>query len=569
MKFIALDVGEKRIGLSKADSGVKIAVPVGMIAVDGQEIANIVKYIKLNDIDVVVVGMPRNLNGEMTAQSDFVKRFVKSLNKTLLSEKPNNKTIKILFQDESLTSVEAKKNLKNKGFNKKAGDVDSEAATLILQDFLENLERRVKEKKETLEPAPPAIKVPKNASRYSQNPLKAPNGAPVSPRPDFSEESKNAPKTQFKPYKKNSAKKWVVIRVLIIVALIGFCAVLGANAWYNASISPKIASKDCASIFASDESDPCHTIEVKIPDGSTVTSIAAALKDAGIIRSSLSFRIYATLNKVSSDLKAGTYHLSPSESVEKIVEKLRAGTNDAIVFRFTALPGETMKDIKKRLMSIGYEEAEIDAAFSKKYDHPVLASKPADASLEGYLFGETYEFYTTDSVETIVIRMLDELYTVVQKNNLNQKFNNLGLTLHEGIVLASVVQKEAGTTTKEDMANVAGVFYNRLNNGMTLGSDVTAKYAADLVDPERKTYTDNAAVLQIDSCYNTRLYAGLPCGAISNPSALVLIATANPSDSSYLYFLTGDDGMMYYGNTESEHLQNRDRYCQELCNVSL
>ncbi len=570
MKFIALDVGEKRIGLAKADSSVKIAVPLGMIAVDGQEVANIVKVVRLNNIDAVVIGMPRNLQGELTAQSDYVKRFAKSLNKLLQREKPNNKSVRILFQDESLTSVEAKQNLKNKGFDKKAGDVDTEAATIILQDFLENLERRLKEKKTASEePAPAAVKVPKNASKYVQNPLKAPNGAPVSSRPDFSREGENAPKTQFKPYRKDPTKKWVVIRVLIIVVLVAVLGVLGANFWYNSSISPKIASDSCASIFSSDDSDPCKYVEVKIAEGSTVTDIANTLKDAGLIKSSLGFRIYATLNKVSADLKAGTYQISASESVEKIIEKLQAGSNDAIVFRFTALPGETMKDIKKRLMTIGYEEEEIDAAFSKAYDHPVLADKPADASIEGYLFGETYEFYTTDSVETIVIRMLDELYTVVQKNNLKQKFNNMGLTLHEGIILASVVQKEAGTLSKEDMATVAQVFYSRLQMGMSLGSDVTVKYALDLVDPERKTYTDNATALQIDSCYNTRINVGLPCGPISNPSALVLIATANPADTSYLYFLTGDDGLMYYSTTEAEHQQNIVSHCTELCNVSL
>ena len=255
--------------------------------------------------------------------------------------------------------------------------------------------------------------------------------------------------------------------------------------------------------------------------------------------------------------------------VEKIYSKLVDGSNDAVVFRFTALPGETLNDIKKRLISIGYTTEEIDAAFAKDYNHPVLADKPKDASLEGYLFGETYEFYQTDSVETIVIRMLDELYTVVETNNLRQKFNNMGYTLHEGIIMASVVQKEAGTVSKEDQKIVASVFWNRLANGMSLGSDVTATYAANLVDPNRTTYTDNVAVLNIDSCYNTRKYAGLPCGAISNPSALVLISTANPADTSYLYFLTGDDGLMYYSYTESEHNQNAIDHCQVLCNAKL
>ena len=83
------------------------------------------------------------------------------------------------------------------------------------------------------------------------------------------------------------------------------------------------------------------------------------------------------------------------------------------------------------------------------------------------------------------------------------------------------------------------------------------------------TYKNNASVLAIDSCYNTRRYPGLPCGPISNPGALVLISTANPADTSYLYFLTGDDGLMYYSNTEAEHNQNARDHCQVLCNAQL
>ena len=109
----------------------------------------------------------------------------------------------------------------------------------------------------------------------------------------------------------------------------------------------------------------------------------------------------------------------------------------------------------------------------------------------------------------------------------------------------------------------------RLDNGIMLGSDVTVSYALDVVDPDRSEYVDNQAALTLDSCYNTRLYAGLPCGPISNPGLSALLAVAEPSDSSYLYFLTGDDGMMYYSYTEEEHVQNIYEHCQTLCDVSL
>jgi UPF0755 protein len=128
------------------------------------------------------------------------------------------------------------------------------------------------------------------------------------------------------------------------------------------------------------------------------------------------------------------------------------------------------------------------------------------------------------------------------------------------------VQKEAAAP---DQPTVAQVFLTRLGEEMLLGSDVTVSYALDVVDPNRESYPDNQTALSIDSCYNTRLYAGLPCGPISNPGLAALLAVAEPAETSYLYFLTGDDGMMYYSYTEAEHIQNVYSHCQNLCNVAL
>ena len=155
---------------------------------------------------------------------------------------------------------------------------------------------------------------------------------------------------------------------------------------------------------------------------------------------------------------------------------------------------------------------------------------------------------------------------VITQNDLKTKYEAMGLSLFEGITLASIVQKEASSP---EQPTVAHVFLTRLNNGIPLGSDVTVSYAVDKVDPFRETYTDNQSALTIDSCYNTRAHGGLPCGPISNPGLSALLAVAEPSDTSYLYFLTGDDGLMYYSYTESEHIQNIYDHCQELCNVSL
>ena len=199
-------------------------------------------------------------------------------------------------------------------------------------------------------------------------------------------------------------------------------------------------------------------------------------------------------------------------------------------------------------------------------DFDFLKKRPAGASLEGYLYGETYEFYKGVPVEDILTKYLEGMDKIISENNLEARYAEKGLSLFEGITLASVVQKESPAN---EQATIAQVFLSRLSYGWKLGSDVTVSYAIDVVDPNRNIYQDNAAALAIDSCYNTRLYTGLPCGPISNPNLPSLLAVAEPSDTSYLYFLTGDDGLMYYSYTEAEHNQNAAAHCQNLCNVSL
>jgi cell division protein YceG involved in septum cleavage len=102
-------------------------------------------------------------------------------------------------------------------------------------------------------------------------------------------------------------------------------------------------------------------------------------------------------------------------------------------------------------------------------------------------------------------------------------------------------------------------------------SEIKKTKTADLQGKKHILSNEELAILSeaIDSCYNTRRYGGLPCGPIANPGLSALLAVAEPSDTSYLYFLTGDDGLMYYGYTEAEHIQNIQSYCQNLCNVAL
>ena len=145
MRILALDVGTKRIGYAYADTRVRIAIPRGMIPVDGNEFAEIAKQFRLEKADLLVCGRPRNSKGEETAQTEWVYNFIIALNDYFVKNK--QKALKVIYQDESLTSVRAEEIL---GANKRelsradreAGIVDAEAAAIILQDFIDSDECR-------------------------------------------------------------------------------------------------------------------------------------------------------------------------------------------------------------------------------------------------------------------------------------------------------------------------------------------------------------------------------------------------------------------------------------------
>lgn len=126
--LVGLDVGEKRIGVSVADTGIRIAVPFSTFEVDGNEVQAIAEIVLKEQADTIVVGYPRNQQGEATSQTEFVEEFTKKLE--YLDKK-------IVFQDESLTSVMAEQRLKSYGRPYAKGDIDAQAATIILQDYLE------------------------------------------------------------------------------------------------------------------------------------------------------------------------------------------------------------------------------------------------------------------------------------------------------------------------------------------------------------------------------------------------------------------------------------------------
>ena len=567
MKIIGLDVGTVRIGVARADTATKIAIPDGFINVNGQEISEIQRKLRLYNSNILVMGMPRSNSGNQTAQSEFVKQFARQVAATIPG-------LKIYFQDESLTSVEAERRLKARKNNYQKGEIDAESASIILQDFIERMQVALNNQ-QSLSPASLG-----EAGSNSDNQNPASNFA--------KEEEVASSKSSKKQPKKKSFMKKIIIALVILLTVAGL-GVFGAYTWYEKQLaapknfSCKFNSPAAAATSEGSEENPdCHYQKFEIKTNQTISDIAENLKKAGLIRSDFAFKTYLKLSSKSAKIKAGTYSLRANLSAKEIVEQMEKGVASSEVFNLTVLPGETLKEIKQKLIKLGYLSEQIDTALLKKYDSPVLKglydnegkltnpAQPANVALEGYLYGETYQFYKGETVEHIFETMINQLNSVVVANNIEEKFQKRGFSLREGLILASIIQKEAHS---EDMPGVSMVFQNRLKVGMTLGSDVTATYAADLVNPnrDRNDPNNNLRVLETDNLYNTRKHTGLTPGPICSPGITAILAVAEPDENkrSMRYFLTGDDGKMYYSVTDTEHTQKIRDYCQKLCSVGL
>jgi UPF0755 protein len=362
-----------------------------------------------------------------------------------------------------------------------------------------------------------------------------------------------SPVNEPKPPRRLSWKKWLLIGISAALLLTIIGAILGYM-WYQKELTA--VSNDKTSTL----------VNVTIESGSTPSDISTLLKGKQLIRSKNAFDIYTRVNGLQAQLQAGSYRLSPAESTPEIVKHLVSGNVDE--FSITFFPGATLTDTTDKaenkkvdvttiLKRAGYSEDEIKAALNKTYDHPVFATKPASADLEGYVYAETYNFASSATVEDILTRTFDELYTQVKDQKLEEGFKAQGLTLYEGITLASIVQREVGSA--DDQKQVAAVFYNRLKSDMALGSDVTYHYAADKLGVARD--------YNLDSPYNTRKNSGLTPGPISAPGASALLATAYPAQNNYLYFLSGDDDVTYFGTTVAEHEANIRDHCAYKCSL--
>jgi len=311
-------------------------------------------------------------------------------------------------------------------------------------------------------------------------------------------------------------------------------------------------------------SDVTDTVAFIVDEGSTMDEIISKLYEEGFIKDTRIAKIYVKLNKVN-DYYAGNFLLSKSMSVEEIFDTLsdvtKAYRDEVLVTipdgswakHAAAYIAEktnlTAEEILKK-----WNDVEYIYQLIAKYEfltEEVFNSE--HCFLEGYIYPETYSFYTSTTVEQVTEKILDHQNVIYQKYK--DQIKESGYTVHEIYTLASVILFEV--SNEEDMYLVSSVFHNRLKDGWKLQSSVTVCYALYTYD----SWEDCESDVTIQSDYNTYLIDGLPVGPVSNTNEMALKATLNPAESSYYFFVNDiSTGRAHFAETYEEHEKNVKKY---------
>ncbi|OGB74845.1 hypothetical protein A2810_01860 [candidate division Kazan bacterium RIFCSPHIGHO2_01_FULL_49_10] len=285
-----------------------------------------------------------------------------------------------------------------------------------------------------------------------------------------------------------------------------------------------------------------------VRSGETISVIADNLKAAGLIRSAWGFKLYLKLSgKVI--VQPGLYQLSPAYPLPRVANIIASGSTANVTV--TIPEGYTLAQIIDTLVAKEVAVATEFTAALKDFapDYEFFKSKPADKSLEGFMFPDTYRLIKGEPTEAI--RMMLDNFGVKYKDEIKPRLGDKNL--YEVMIIASLVEKEAKTQT--DREQITAVLYNRLEAGMRLDVDATVRYA---INDWKKALTKED--LSIDSPYNTRRVSGLPPTPICNPGLAAIKAALNPPDSDYYYYLTDYDGITHYAKTLKEHTDNKLKY---------
>ena len=293
--------------------------------------------------------------------------------------------------------------------------------------------------------------------------------------------------------------------------------------------------------------NPSSTGEVvfRVEKGEGAKEIALNLEKNQLIRDALMFRFYVLFKGIAGYLKAGDYRLSPAMNIPQIAEKMFKG--DIIKEKIAIIEGWNINDVAKELnskLNADFKLTELKIAdFQKEFSF--LEDAPATASLEGFLFPDTYEIVSGTPLEEIVRKILSN-FDKKLSSDLREEIKRQNKSIYEIVIMASLIEKEV--RTKEDKELVSGILWKRLKAGMPLQIDATISYLTG-----KKTAKISIAETQIDSPCNTYKYPGLPIGPISNPGLESILAAIYPQESNYWFYLSTPDGKTIFSRTLEEH----------------
>lgn len=322
--------------------------------------------------------------------------------------------------------------------------------------------------------------------------------------------------------------------------------------------------------FTPPESFPVNKV-VTIEQGATLNEVAENFYQNKLIRSVFVFEIIGWILDTEKRIKAGEYFFERSFSAAELMRQISESGSKNNLVKITIPEGFTLCDIALVFEDKNMWQAEelwdvtglpamecIDGCLPEIFDAEIrasfelLSSKPANVSIEGYLFPDTYYVPTDISPQSMVWVMLENFEKKITPE-LWQKISESERNLFEVLTMASLLEREARLS--ENRKLIAGILWKRLDTGMLLQVDAVFPYIIG-----KNTFQLALADLKVDSPYNTYLYTGLPLGPIANPGLAAIEAAVYPSDSKYWFYLSDREGKMHYSVTYEEHLANKTKY---------
>lgn len=432
-------------------------------------------------------------------------------------------------------------------------DLDEEFAEHIPADTAaaEAAEEPVAEPAPSAETTQPA---PAEAPAETADPVAPEEPVTDPPEEPATEAEDEPPAAQSRRKKGQNKTTWGCIRGIIYAVIV--LGISGVLAYFAITGGIDITGLNKSS----------QQVDVEIPIGASTEQIAAILKENKLIDQPLVFRMYSRLTKADGTYQPGLFTLSPDLGYQGLIDKLQ-NTKARETVRVTVPEGSTIDAIAKLLedKKVCEKSAFYEALIYGDYDYDFLDEVPAKTNgeypeknkgrvyrLEGYLFPDTYEFYTESSGEAAVRKFLDN-FAVKFSTTLRAAMKAEGMTLDDAVILASIIQGEAAD--EENMPRVSRVLHNRLDHPgdyPRLQCDSTGRYSASLAPVIEGLEITNEG-------YDTYKRNGLPVGPINNPGLAALKAAVMPTDEAayqaYYYFANDRQGNTYYSKTYTEHVQ--------------